>query len=925
MKISRPSPSTMTIQALCSAIRSQLYFSQISSWIDLLKKAFVDGDMSVKEQMPSLFSPEIMQNPRLKKNLQTMQVDLDILFRIKTFDGTANFNEKPNIHNFPDTIVSDGIAVRVCLKSLPRLEKIPTLNTEKAHLNGFSCDNRIKSSLIGIESPSSGSSSRHVVHDRMAFPSCHEKGKHRCRDEYEDDEIVNDEGVIKSNDENKKELLEKANPSSIAGPSSPHDLSISNSSVSPPSLTHRERQLLKYKKRLMKREKQKKKQQENEQQQHQPANFIGKDMNYSNTADINNMEIPLYNNSSFINNKTNEIAKGSAVMDELEKSTAINTNLSTSTDNTDNNNSKHALATTLSIATQTEFNDSTALLSSSSSLPVTSSLMYKCDSCGNQLQCLNCDKVKLINNNTNANNYNQMASPLSMNLSSYNYSSLSTTPRSMIVNQADLLLQAIQRTAIAHKNESKDNGFASPKSDKINDNIFSSSKIHSNNSSKTRDSKTLENARSSCDANTSECDKSTNSILRNKIDKSSTNNNNDPESYNNNNHMQLESEMDCRLCKRQKINHTPSMNISGSNNNIYRRTMSECLVSMSPEDENCMYKANQGIYSSPILMHNCDDLNVMNHSTNMMSEEEYNLSYGELKAYRRAFSEDVINQLPNESSCFGNASDKNDDDYDECITFKCDHNDDESKVSQSIHKLTPNVTLQQQQDPSLLRNFNNSNNNSNQSLNQRIPKINLSQIFDKIQPTQQNHYNDSGIGHDTSELIDFSPTSDNVFIFNSPVKSYPPKMQISSRPSNSMNKRRSRHLSDRSSLSISEYASDEDEISPSIEDIASKCNTLDSKMPSIPSSKISSLYKKFVNKTQTAFNKFSKLPMLSTMEENLLHNRFQPKSTVEGFKLLLCASGSFCPTQLTIPAQTYFYEFQGIKHMSTPYVVSELT
>lgn len=919
----------MTIQALCSAIRSQLYFSQISSWIDLLKKAFIDGDMSVKEQMPSLFSPEIMQNPRLKKNLQTMQVDLDILFRIKTFDGTANFNEKPNIHNFPDTIVSDGIAVRVCLKSLPRLEKIPTLNTEKAHLNGFSCDNRIKSSLIGIESPTSSSSSRHVVHDRMAFPSCHEKGKHRCRDEYEDDDIVNDEGVIKSNDENKKELLEIASPSSIADPSSPHDLSMSNSSVSPPSLTHRERQLLKYKKRLMKREKQKKKQQENEQQQqqqHQPANFIGKDMNYSNTADINNMEIPLYNNSSFINNKNNEIAKGSAVMeDEHEKSTAINTNLSTTTDNTDNNNSKHALATTLSIATQTEFNDSTALLSSSSSsLPVTSSMMYKCDSCGNQLQCLNCDKVKLINNNTNANNYNQMVSPLSMNLSSYNYSSSSTTPRSMIVNQADLLLQAIQRTAIAHKNESKDNGFASHKSDKINDNIFSSSKIH-NNSSKTRDSTTLENARSSCDANTSECDKSTNSILRNKIDKSSINNNNDLESYNNNNNMQLESEMDCRLCKRQKTNHTPSMNISGSNNNIYRRTMSECLVSMSPEDENCMYKANQGIYSSPISMHNCDDLNVMNHSINMMSEEEYNLSYGELKAYRRAFSEDVINQLPNESSCFGNANDKNDDDYDECITFKCDHNDDESKASQSIHKLTPNVTLQQQQDPSSLRNFINSNNNSNQSLNQRIPKINLSQIFDKLQPTQQNHYNDSGIGHDTSELIDFSPTSDNVFIFNSPVKSYPPKMQISSRTSNSMNKRRSRHLSDRSSLSISEYASDEDEISPSIEDIASKCNTLDSKMPSIPSSKISSLYKKFVNKTQTAFNKFSKLPMLSTMEENLLHNRFQPKSTVEGFKLLLCASGSFCPTQLTIPAQTYFYEFQGIKHMSTPYVVSELT
>lgn len=367
--------------------------------------------------------------------------------------------------------------------------------------------------------------------------------------------------------------------------------------------------------------------------------------------------------------------------------------------------------------------------------------------------------------------------------------------------------------------------------------------------------------------------------------------------------------------------------------------MSECLVSMSPENESIV--DSEMYLSSASIPTNSDDLSVLNHSPNMMTEEEYNkiLSYNELKAYRRAFSEDVINQLPNESNCFeaeNEVSDgKNDpEDYDECITFKCDHVEGENlKPSQSIHKLTPNVTLQQQQSLNNFININNTNNiksNSNNLSNQRIPKINLSHIFEKIQP---NYPNDSGIGHDnTSESIDFSPTSDNVFIFNSPVKSYPPTiMQLSPRlNNNSLNKRRSRHLSDRSSLSISEYASDDDEIiisSQSIEDVASnnhnKINTnSNNKMPSIPSSKISTLYKKFVTKTQTAFNRFSKLPMLSTMEENLLHNRFQPKSTVEGFKLLLCASGSFCPTQLTIPAQTYFYEFQGAVHMSTPYVVS---
>src|SRR5690349_13333159 len=177
----------MTIQALCNAIRSQLFFSQVSSWVDLLKKAYGD----TRDQKQNLFSPEIisadhLQNPRLKKNLETMQVDLDILFRIKPYDGATCFNDKPNVHNFPDTIVGDKMALRVCLKSLPRLEKIPTLNTEKANINGFSCGNRIKSSGP-LGSPVAGSSC-HLLHDRLL--SCHETGKHRCKDVYEDEYFV---------------------------------------------------------------------------------------------------------------------------------------------------------------------------------------------------------------------------------------------------------------------------------------------------------------------------------------------------------------------------------------------------------------------------------------------------------------------------------------------------------------------------------------------------------------------------------------------------------------------------------------------------------------------------------------------------------------------------------------------------------------
>jgi hypothetical protein len=865
----------MTIQALCSAIRSQLYFSQISSWIELLKKAFIDGDLSVKEKIPSHFCHEIMQNPRLKKNLQTMQVDLDILFRIKAYDGTSCFLEKPNVHKFPDTIVSDGMAICVCLKSLPRLDKIPTLNTEKAHLNGFSCDNRIKSS-----SPVAGTS-RHLLNDRMTFSPCHEKGKHVCCKDEEEEEESN--LIIASHE--KTPAAAAANPTINNA-----DLSTSSSSSSSISaLTHRERQLLKYKKRLMKRDKQKKKQQDSSTDHTAEKKEDG---NFSNAvaADINMSLIPLYN--------ANAASDGKKSNDGADKATAINNTT---------NISKHALTTTtttqLSIATQTEFNDT--LMSSSSSPLINAMMLRQCDSCGNQLQCLNCDKVKLTTINDNAskyNEYNQMlSSPLAI---------IGAATGTMIGKKSDLLLQAIQRTAIAHQKDNEGDESEQEEeqkrgsSDNFNDNIFSSAKLHNKRDSLL--SKAVAATALSCDVNTmsDNCDNQASSSSSHLTSSNNNNNNNNVENASSSSYESA----DCRLCKKQKTKHTPSMNIGSSGSgsaNTYRRTMSECTVGMSPDDDETIYKSDEGMYLSPLTMHNCDDSQILNHtSSSMVSEDEYNkiLSYGELKSYRRAFSEDVINQLPNESSYFEKCT-ANDDD--ECISIKCRHT-----TKSPIHKLTPNVTLQQQFH---LRDA--SSTLQSKNLNQRIPKINLSHIFNTIQH-QTPPQNDSGIGIG-SDTIDFSPSNDDSVFFTtarSPVKSYPPTMmQLSPRPSSTVSKRRSRHISDRSSISISELGSDDDD------DTTAKCIS-----DKVPSSKISSLYKKFVSKTQTTFNKFSKLPMLATIEENLLHNRFQPKATVEGFKLLLGASGSFCPTQLTIPAQTYFYEFQGTRHLSTPYVVSVL-
>lgn len=113
-------------------------------------------------------------------------------------------------------------------------------------------------------------------------------------------------------------------------------------------------------------------------------------------------------------------------------------------------------------------------------------------------------------------------------------------------------------------------------------------------------------------------------------------------------------------------------------------------------------------------------------------------------------------------------------------------------------------------------------------------------------------------------------------------------------------KRRSRHLSDRSdrsSLGSDEQLSDED---------------FESGMYSPAGSPL---------KTRARLaTQFGCRPLLGNLEESLLQKRLLPKIEVAGFRLQLGASGGFCPTQLTIPASSYFYELHG-ETLSTPYLV----
>uniref|UniRef100_A0A182MDH3 Atos-like conserved domain-containing protein n=1 Tax=Anopheles culicifacies TaxID=139723 RepID=A0A182MDH3_9DIPT len=215
------SPATMTLQSLCAAIRSQLYFSQISAWTDLIKKSL---------------EPDIFTHPRIKKIIPAgaykaggggyslPQAKLDILFRIRTYDNTACFNEKPNVHNFPDASVAENFVIQVCLKSLPRLDRIPGIDAALDAAKMIACMQKQQQV------------------DRIPLP-CHEKGKHRCayRVELEEEEDEYDPSMVEGTVEGD-------------GDGGGEDSLLLTSAA----ISHREKQLLKYRKRMLKREKKKK-------------------------------------------------------------------------------------------------------------------------------------------------------------------------------------------------------------------------------------------------------------------------------------------------------------------------------------------------------------------------------------------------------------------------------------------------------------------------------------------------------------------------------------------------------------------------------------------------------------------------------------------------------------------------------------------
>lgn len=926
----------MTLQSLCAAIRSQLYFSQISAWTDLIKNSL---------------EPEIFNNPRIRKlsadepgassmsapipisgsgaganhsgggtsPLVLPKAKLDILFRIRGYDNTACFNEKPNVHNFPDAIIADNYVIEVCLKSLPRLEKIPSINDEM--------DAKMDDSL---------------VNDRMDLP-CHEKGKHRCAFQDEDEE----------------------------------DPQTGEDDMSPAAISHREKQLMKYKKRMMKREKKKKATAQEDSVAasnssdrvetvpmmvtppmcKSPALKIPTVNHHTNSCSsaspytsINLIQPPLYSNCDDLYQPASCANNTKATQTAIFLSMSHSGNVST-------------------VATQTDASGCCCLCAEQQPKPEP----------GRRSTSTNSDsKMQYSNSNYNRRDYTSDDCDTSQpEVAAVVHDDVQLKrhhreEESRGLRKAELLLQAIHRTAIINDHQRPDVAHFK------NNNYYSGSYNDNNNTG----SDTAKCERRECDTFT---------FNKEALDLG-----------------------DCRLCKRQKTKHNFKLALnksdssscsssSSSTNNSppgCRRTLSESLVghftipSSSPggDDETDSNSYHVNGFNGHNQGKEVGDLSVALSSSAGAVDSSAAFSFEQLKkGYRRAFSEDVIDTISldtalgtnklcdadNREDDYGDGDDDGDDEQEDATFSKCDcpimfaqpspidllgrrsafvrpsaSGMQTSTPASSTSKLplyvsctesdcsvstASSISPHKKQILSCAAVASGSRLGSkpspSSSSNFTIPKINLTNVFN-VSPLARE---DSGFVSSSSPIpIDGCVFNfpDSVSRLNVQKSNSAPTCQLSPGSlsprflRHAYKNQRTRYLSERSSFSErSSIGSDEqlsDEEYPYLLDFAnsgsngSSFHLSPSKHPSSPL-KLGSAQRSFSKPFSKNLFKFGRLPLLGTLEESLLQRRIAPKFQVADFKVLLGASGSFCPTQLTIPAASYFYELPG-QHLTTPYV-----
>ncbi|XP_046809520.1 homeobox protein 5 [Lucilia cuprina] len=1087
-------PPTMTLPSLCSAIRSQLYFSQISAWCDLIKKSdktiyetgrviyttpqqtttSAAGDLATTTTAnnaittaPTATSTTSMlqHSTALTPSLNSGNIGnvigvgggggggvvgitvgvgsvkkrpsaprLNIFYRIKQYDSTACFNSKPNVHNFPNVNITENCSVSVCLKSLPRITggipKVGTLTATQQQQNPttttsglttattatppvnsatptcfaaknktkaatakattsanvatvvaasastlttnannkstiliMNCDNNLKEHQQQKQLTASASSS---LCSSFAVNGKNCKISAGQQQDFQDADFEFDDQHI--------DLCAGGDNSTIScgGSASVGDCDSSNSSFSTNNcgnLSHREKQLLKYRKRMLKRDKKQQLRKTNEnisatnQKQQETDNVNNKmeqgedddevdDEGDDRVGDVDDDDNG--NNSDTADRTENKCSINSLAAKGQRQQQLPNNHINSIPTNQQQQQQHHQQVKMISTGTQTITNT--------------------CTACGfeKSMICLKCNP--LIKVNSDEENMDAETS----SASSLSSSDIIHTPR----NNAELLLQAIQRTPKSnkkHKHKSKDsNQMAAIKQPTINSNSSNNIRISSNQNTSTMNGKGGNNISTSGNG---------------VINGISSNLNNQV--------------VGCQLCKRQKTQHhfnQPSgEELSSEDSNSFLNTsdknINEHTAAAGDDDADDGDGGDNETDGGKVLLSDCvdnvafvmnaehaDDNNVRKMSTSERScsdhevmEEEYfetstkltpNIDRCSLnsKSYYAQISRPSANgstdriEYQQQRSCStpplqeqteNSSSNSNDttnsslimmaqfktptpsEQYQNAIKNKMQQ---KQQQPQQPHKHTPKPNLlhiacnfnknEEQPQKNSKQNDNNTPTTHNPLLLRRsLPKVNLTPIFCNPNsmlvvssspiPIGNGVCNGSGNSMKTKSadinITEASPT----FSFESPSSPATPSLTVqksNSAPTlpnspslsprfikaSAIYKRRSRHLSDRSdrsSLGSDEQFSDEDIDSGMYSPFATSPVKLRTRLAAV----------------------FGRKPLLGNLEECLLQRRLVPKIEVMGFKLLLGASGGFCPTQLTIPAAAYFYELKG-ETLSTPYL-----
>ncbi|KAH8297226.1 hypothetical protein KR044_007597 [Drosophila immigrans] len=785
-------PPTMTLPSLCSAIRSQLYFSQIVAWCDLLRKC----DPSVYDSGRVIFSScsasnagDLATSGSVAATTTTAlgagrRPRLNIFYRIRAHDPSASgqndggFSAKATVHNFPHVNIAENFSVAVCVKSLPRFNGgLPHVATppppaavasrarpEATATTATAATTSTASTPTGgggmCAATPTGLGAR-IANSNATRSSCDKSGGKQRHPLHT---------VLQWKRERAELQLQLELDDAEAGAEDRDELD-----------GHRERQLQKYRKRMQRRDKKRDRKPSDQQVE---------------------------------------------AMDE-------------------GSSSEVAMVMTLAAAPRRQ---GIAMISTG-----TQTSLSSCQQCGSEktLLCLNCNCTGRHDDNSdddadgdeNGHDDGDTSASEMDDLSSCSLSSsdlIVGTPR----NKAELLLQAIQRT---------------PKIGR-----------------KPNASKDLKVGRQQAP-----------SLLpcaSNPVQQQQQNNNQQKPT--------TAPSSGCQVCKRQKTQHNFSngqqsaresnghvsdTNSNSNSSNSVEQQQQSSSTKLTPNLERCSLNGSQERCRTPPELA-ANGAGGGGAAAELVDERL-------VVQFKTPISHVPLKQQELQSATFTVQS---------------------PKLPNQLRLNCSGATLLDRETPPPML---------SPLLRKALPKVNLTTIF--CGGSSSSSSSSAPIAIDNSIAFCFEPSTlsqaqSQTLLTppetgNLPVqKSYsaptlPNALAVSPRFAKqaAFYKRRSRHLSDRSdrsSLGSDEQLSDED---------------LESGMCSPAGSPLKS-------RARLA-TQFSGRPLLGNLEESLLQKRLLPKIEVAGFRLQLGASGGFCPTQLTIPASSYFYELHG-ETLSTPYL-----